>query len=158
MIVTADDVLDDDVLLPGDVVTDAATHRPMQVVGYDHRTAEQVEEVWESDVNQQWLDLDPDGDVVELVSIPRGDRYFVPTDVERFPVERLQRVLTEPATGECRTQRKVVRAVLAHLVSDARSLDHEGLDEVLLALFRRHWSDEFVDEIEEFAGTVPETK
>jgi len=152
---TADDLLADDTLLPGDVVVDETTHKPMQVTGFDLRPAEQVDEVWQSSVNQHKHDLDPDATVMELVDIPTGRRYFVPEDVSRYPVQRLDRVLTEPATTDRRVQAKVVRAVLAHLVADARDRGYSDMADGMLALMEAHFTDRYAGEIEEFSQTVP---
>lgn len=148
---SAGDILQDDVLLPGDVVVDSDTHRPMQVTGYDPRDAENVPEVWNSDVNRHHYDLSPDASVIELIETPTGRRYFVPDAVQLYPEDRLKRVLPEPPTQERRPQQKVVRAVLAHLVSDARQRGHENVADAILALCKDHWSGSFVHEIDEFS-------
>lgn len=141
-------------LLPGDVVVDKATHRPMQVTGYDLRRAEDVPEVWNSDVNHHKYGIEEDSTVLELVNLPRGKRYFVPDTVRRFPECRLDRILTEPATEERRTQPKVVRSLLSHLVADARNRGHDSMVTGMVALMREHLTDDFVDEVEEFAETI----
>lgn len=155
MMVTASGLLDTDVLLPGDVVVDGATHKPMQVVGYDQRDAAQVDDVWDSDVNQHRYDIAPSADVVELVDIPRGTHYFVPESVQRYPASRLQRVLPEPATQDRRVQEKLVRAVFSHIIADIRARDADTVADAVLTVCRQHWSDGYVDEIAEFAETVP---
>lgn len=148
---TAQDLLDGDVLLPGDLVVDDATHKPMFVTGYDTRPVEEVSEVWDSNVNRYKYDIHPGDRVVELVNAPTGTHYFVPESVERYPAKRLSRHLVEPATSERRPQQKVVRAVVSMLVSDAREMDKETFADAILALCRQRWPDDFVDEIEEFS-------
>lgn len=151
---TADDLQDDDHLLPGDVVVDENTHRPMQVTGFDLRQAKQVDAVWNSNVNQHYHDIQPDDEVMELIGLPTGRRYFVPEDVERFPSIRLKRILTESATGDRRVQEKVVRSVLAHLVADARQQGNEELAQSMLSLMGRHFDDALLGEIDEFANSM----
>lgn len=146
-----DDLLSEDTLLPGDVVVDEATHRPMQVTGYDLRGAESVPEVWESDVNRHSYDIDPDADVMELVKLPMGDRYFVPDSPIKFPAVRLKRVIPEPATGDRRVQQKVVRSILSHLLADARWNAPDGFAAEFTTLLRRNFEDEFVGEVEDFS-------
>jgi hypothetical protein len=152
---TARDLLDGDALLPGDVVVDKTTHRPMQVTGYEQRNAEQVPEVWESNVNQHGLSLDPEASVIELIDLPTGNHYYVPEEIERFPTDRLMRIITEPATDERRVQEKVVRSVMAHLLSDLRTHD-DGIvaASALLDVCQTHWGDEYVSEVAEFAELV----
>lgn len=152
--ITADNLLDGDVLLPGDVVVDKANHKPMQVVGYDLRNAEQVPAVRDSTVNEHRYEVDEESLMVETIDLPRGQRYFVPEDVKVYPEERLDPVLTRPATGERRPQAKVFRSMMAHLLGDLYVRGHEKMADGLLALMRDHFSEDYVDEIAELADEM----
>lgn len=152
------DIARRDALLPGDVVLDMQNHRPMQVTGYESAPAREVPEVWQSNINQEYHEIEPNEDVLRLVDIPTGSHYFVPEEVNRYPECRLGRVLTSPATGERRVQQKVVRAVLAHVVADMRSRDAQSVADAVLSVCREHWSDTFVSEISEFADSVSAPK
>lgn len=153
---TADDLLNDDVLLPGDVVLDMTNHRPMQVTGYSQKSASEVDVVWDSNVNQEFYGLDPGARLVELVSVPTGSHYYIPEGVRTYPEARLGRVLTEPATRERRVQSKVVRSVLSHLVGDLRRRGGENTAEALLKLIEENLSRDFRQEVDEFSRVVIE--
>lgn len=149
-----EDLTDGSAILPGDVVIDSDTHRPMQVTGLEMRRADQIRPVWESNVNRHKYDIEPDASVLELVGLPTGNQYFVPDTVDRYPEVRLDRVLTAPATGERRPQAKVVRSAISHLVNDARYQGHDALADAIIGLCRRNWGREFGDEIEEIAASL----
>jgi len=148
------DLLDRDALLPGDVVLDMTSHRPMQVTGYAPHDAIDVQRVWNSNVNQEHYDIEPGENVLELVDVPTGTHYFVPEDMQEYPDVRLGRVLTEPATGQRRVQEKVVRAVMSHLLADLWKHDGGKTADALLAVCRQHWTEEYVSEVAEFAESL----
>lgn len=145
------DLLNENSLLPGDVVLDANNQRPMYVTGISNKDAEDVPSVWNSNVNRHKHDIDPDETVLELVDVPTGSHYFVPEEVNLYPEARLDPLLTQPATGERPPQQKVVRAVLSHLVADAYGTGHESVGDAILALAADNWSEEYVEEIREMA-------
>jgi hypothetical protein len=147
-------LLDRDALLPGDVVLDMTSHRPMQVTGVSRRDAADVQRVWDNDVNQEYYDLDPDENVLELVDVPTGSQYFVPQDTKQYPEVRLGRLLTEPATGDRRVQEKVVRAAMSHLLADVREVYGDNYADAVKSVFHNHWTGEFADEVAEFADTL----
>jgi hypothetical protein len=150
----AKDLLDDESLLPGDVVVDGANHRPLLVTGYDTRPARDVPEVWQSDVNQHHLGIGPEETVLETVALPRGNRYYVPTEVEPFPERRLDRIPTEPATNDRRVQQKVVRSVLANLMVAARDNENGIPVDALGTLIRQQFGSRYAGEVEEFADAI----
>lgn len=146
-----DDLLHDDALLPGDVVVDANNHKPMYVTGISTRDAVDVPAVWQSDINKHYHDIDPDETVMELVDIPTGHHYFIPEETRLYPEPRLKRLLTAPATNDRRPQEKVVRAVLANLVADAKDRGQGAVGDAILSLAADRWDDEYVEQIREFA-------
>lgn len=148
------DLLDRDTLLPGDVVLDMTSHRPMQVTGVSRRDACDVQRVWNSDVNQEYYGLDPEENVLELVDVPTGTHYFVPEEKQEYPEVRLGRLLTEPATGDRRVQEKLVRAVVSHLLADLRMVYGDDYADAVESVFRNHWTGGFADEVTEFADTL----
>lgn len=144
----------DDALLPGDVVLDMANHRPMQVTGYDTRPACDVEEVWESETNHEYFDIDSDERVIELVDVPTGSHYYVPEDIRLYPRSRLGRLVTESATGDRRVQEKLVRVVMAHIIADLRELGCDNAADDVTVVVNEHWDDEYVSDIVGLSETV----
>lgn len=150
----ADDVIDPAALLPGDVVQDKATHKPLQIIGYDLRAAEQVGDVWKSKVNHEVYDIQPDEQVFECVYLPKGERIHVPDDIHRFPACRLERVQSEFPTDDYRVQAVVVRAVLAHLVADLRNRGYEKVADAVLTELNAMLPADYVRSITEMSEVV----
>lgn len=143
---------DSDELVPGDVVVDDVSHRVMQVVGRSHKRAENVDAVWNSAVNHHRYDIQPDADLIELVALPTGETYYIPREVVIYPVDRVTRVMPEPATRATRPQLTVARAVLAELVADADDAGYPELANSIVKLVETRYSRDLADDVSEFAS------
>jgi len=122
-----------DVILPGDVVQDRATHKPLQVIDTEPRQAGRVTVVWESEINHEEYDIQPDEQVFNCVYLPKGERVHTPRDVHPFPQSRLRRVPSEQPSASDRPQAVVVRSFLAEVVADLRDRGAESVADAVAA-------------------------
>lgn len=149
-----DRLLDSDAIIPGDVVYDRATFKPLQVVRLRSDTAENVDGVWGNQVNHVYYGIEPDSRVADVVFLPKGERITVPTSVHQFPLERLQRVPTALPTEDYRPQAIVVRAMFAHAYAQMRANHAADAAGELLTAVSELVSDRFADEVEELGDAI----
>lgn len=144
-------------LLPGDVVVDKIDHTSRVITGYHRMSASRVDSVWDDPVNHDVLDIDPDSTVVETVPLPEPGSVELDREVTPYPVERFMRIPFEVADNSERTQRVVVRSVLAHMLADMRNTDRGGLAESVENELRRMFDREYAEDIISLSGAIDTT-
>jgi len=141
-------------LLPGDVVVDKVDHTSRVIIGYHRMSASRVDPVWDDAVNHDVLGIEPDSTVVKTVPLPEPGSVEVDREVTLHPVERFMRIPFEVADDSDRTQRVVVRSVLAHMLADMRNTDRDGLAEAVENELRRMFDREYAEDIISLSGAI----
>lgn len=142
------------VIFPGDVVQDRANHKPLQVVDYELRDAEDVPVVWNSEVNQREFEVTPSEQVFQCVYLPQGDRVHIPQETHPFPRSRLRRVPAEAPSDADRVQVSVARSAVARMVADLRRRDHDSIADAVVTVAEETQSPQFARATSELADVL----
>ncbi len=151
------DITNPDELLTGDVVQDRSNNKPMQIVGRDLRSPDQVDQIWENTMNRKMFGLTEDDTVYECVYLPTGSRLAIPNEKHLFPGCRLERVQAEHPTEYGRVQAEMMKSVLACVTAQMRNDGYDTVADAVIAELRTMLPDNYVDAVNELSEAANTT-